>query len=146
MSGGKFMSNEKVFDVVKEYISGDVDKLSNIVSACNSYDSGLEDYYYWNNDSEFYDTMFSSKEEVARAVYYASNYCYMDAYITLNAYGNCETISEYEYRGLLKENEDEIIEAFVEGLYEDFGYFIHEIDNDNLREEIERFVRCGENE
>ena len=140
------MNKEKIFDLLKEYTNGDYETLRDFVSAVNHYDGGLDDYYYWNNDEEFYDIMFANKDEVARAVYYASNYCYMDEYIKLNVYGNCETISEYEYEQLLKENEDEIIETFIEGLYKDFKYFICEINNDDLREEIERYVRCEENE
>lgn len=140
------MNKEKIFDLLKEYTDGDYETLRDFVIAVNRYDGGLDDYYYWNNDEEFYDIMFANKEEVARAVYYASNYCYMDEYVTLNAYGNCETISEYEYEQLLKDNEDEIIETFIEGLYKDFKYFICEINNDDLREEIERLVRCEENE
>lgn len=140
------MNKEKIFDIIKEYTNGDYETLMGFVSVVNHYDGGLDDYYYWNNDEEFYDIMFADKEEVARAVYYASNYCYMDEYVTLNVYGNCETISGYEYEQLLKENEDEIIETFIEGLYKDFGYFICEINNDDLREEIERLVRCEENE
>lgn len=138
---------EKIFDIVKEYISGDVDKLNNIVSAVNHYDGGLDDYYYWNNDDEFYEIMFANKEEVARAIYYGGDdYCYTDEYVRLNVYGNCESLNCYDYNDMLRDNADEIIETFVEGLYEDFGYFICEIDNDDLREEIERLVRCEENE
>ena len=137
---------EKIFDLLKEYTNGDYDILMGFVNEVNHYDGGLDDYYYWYNDSEFYDIMFADKEEVARAVYYASSYCFTDEYIRLNVYGNCETISEYEYKQLLKENEDEIIETFIAGLYKDFKYFICEINNDDLREEIERFVRCEESE
>lgn len=54
---------EKIFDIVKEYISGDVDKLNNIVSAVNHYDGGLDDYYYWNNDDEFYEIMLRIKKK-----------------------------------------------------------------------------------
>ena len=138
---------EKLKELITDYVDNGEDlTLERIVCACNGYDGILEDYYYWNNDEEFYEIMFANKEEVARAVYYASNYCYMDEYVKLNVYGNCETISEYEYRGLLEHNKEEIIEEYIEGLYKDFGYFICEIVDTDLREEIERYVRCGENE
>lgn len=140
------MNNEKIFDLLKEYTNGDYEILKDFVSAVNHYNGELEDYYYFYNDSEFYDIMFADKEEVARAVYYASSYCFTDEYIKINVYGNCETIDDYEYSCLLRDNEDEIIETFIEGLYKDFGYFICEINNDDLKEEIERFVRCEENE
>lgn len=140
------MNKEKIFDLLKEYTNGDYEILKDFVSAVNHYDGELEDYYYFYNDSEFYDIMFADKEEVARAVYYASSYCFTDEYIKLNVYGNCETIDDYEYSCLLRDNEDEIIEEYIEGLYKDFGYFISEINNDDLKEEIERYVRCEENE
>ena len=138
---------EKLKELITDYVDNGEDlTLERIVSLCNGYDSGLDDYYYWNNDEEFYEIMFESKDEVARAVYYASDYCYTDEYIKLNVYGNCETISEYEYRGLLEDNKEEIIEEYIAGLYRDFGYFICEIEDSDLREEIERYVRCEENE
>lgn len=138
---------EKLKELITDYVDNGEDlTLERIVCICNCYNGCLEDYYYWNNDEEFYDCVFESKEEVARAVYYASNYCFTDEYIKLNVYGNCETINEYEYRGLLEDNKEEIIEEYIEGLYKDFKYFICEINNDDLREEIERLVRCEENE
>lgn len=135
------MNNEKIFDIVKEYVSGDVDKLSNMVSACNMYDGGLEDYYYYNNDSEFYDIMFPDKEEVARAVYYGGNdYCYTDEYVRLNVYGNCETINCYDYDDMLRDNEDKIIETFVSGLFEDYMWFSNKIDDKDVLEEIKNII------
>ena len=132
---------EEVKEILREkldsYVGEDFDILRNMVYTCNSYDSGLEDYYYWNNDEEFYEIMFPDKDEVARAVYYASNYCYTDEYIRLNVYGNCETISEYEYEQLLIENKEEIIEEYIEGLFEDFDYFMQDICDNELRKEIE---------
>ena len=132
---------EEVKEILREkldsYVGEDFDILRNIVYTRNSYDSGLEDYYYWNNDEEFYEIMFPDKDEVARAVYYASNYCYTDEYIRLNVYGNCETISDYEYEQLLIENKKEIIEEYIEGLFEDFNYFVQDICNEDLRKEIE---------
>lgn len=132
---------EEVKEILREklgsYVGEDFDILKDMVYTCNSYDSGLEDYYYYNNDSEFYDTMFADREEVARAVYYASNYCYTDEYIRLNVYGNCETINTYEYEQLLIENKEEIIEEYIEGLFEDFDYFMQDICDNELRKEIE---------
>ena len=132
---------EEVKEILREklgnYVGEDFDILKDMVYTCNSYDSGLEDYYYWNNDEDFYDTMFPDKEEVARAVYYASNYCFTDEYIRLNVYGNCETISDYEYEQLLIENKEEIIEEYIEGLFEDFDYFMQDICDNELRKEIE---------
>lgn len=132
---------EEVKEILREklgnYVGEDFDILRNMVYACSSYDGGLEDYYYYNNDEDFYDTMFADKEEVARAVYYASNYCYTDEYIRLNVYGNCETISDYEYEQLLIENKEEIIEEYIEGLFEDFNYFMQHICDNELRKEIE---------
>ena len=50
---------------------------------------------------------------MARAIYHG-NYTYTDEYITINAYGNLETISRYEYEQLLEENKQEIIDTYNE--------------------------------
>lgn len=132
---------EEVKEILREklgnYAGEDFDILKDMVYTCNSYDNSLEDYYYYNNDSEFYDIMFADKDEVARAVYYASNYCYTDEYIRLDVYGNCETISDYGYEQLLIENKEEIIEEYIEGLFGDFDYFVQDICDNELRKEIE---------
>lgn len=61
--------------------------------------------------------MFTSKDEVARAVCYG-DYNYMDAYVKFNAYGNLESVNEWEYEKEIQDYKDEIIEAYID-LYED---------------------------
>lgn len=72
--------------------------------------TGCEDVYDF--EDEFFDTMFSSKQEVARAVFFGDIHNWLDPYIFLNAYGNCESMSEYQFQKMLKNNADEIIEEF----------------------------------
>src|SRR5699024_9697206 len=74
--------------------------------------SGCEEVYPFDDD--FFDMMFSSREEVARAVFFGNIKNCMDDYILLNVYGNCESMSEYEFQEMLEENADEIISQFKE--------------------------------
>lgn len=102
-----------------EYLKEHTDTLCDMVCSCNGYDDSLEDLYWWNNDSEFYETMFSDKEEVARATYYGGNsYNFTDEYVRLNVYGNLESCSEWEYERDLQDNVEEILDTWKD-LYSD---------------------------
>ena len=108
----------------KVYEYADLCALNRLVEALEDYDTiedvyndlddreatGCEDVYDF--DDEFFDTMFSSKQEVARAVFFGDIHNWLDPYIFLNGYGNCESMSEYDYQEMLKDNADEIIEEF----------------------------------
>ena len=124
-----------------EYVEEEDCRLEDIISAGYHYDNRFEDYYYWVHDEEFYDTIFENKEDVARAVYYASEYCFTDEYIRLNVYGNCETISAYDYYVYINENKEEIVEEYIDGLFEDFSWFIQSIYDEDLRKEIEELSK-----
>lgn len=126
---------------ISEYVENEDGSLESIISTCNAYDGRLEDYYFWEHSEEFYDTMFENREDVARAVYYASEYNYTDEYIKLNVYGNCETMSAYDYYVYINENKEEIIEEYIDGLFEDFSWFIQEIGDEDLRKEIEELSK-----
>lgn len=72
--------------------------------------TGCEDVYDFDDD--FFDTMFLSKQEVARAVFFGDIHNWLDPYIFLNRCGNCESMTEYDYQEMLNNHADEIIEEF----------------------------------
>lgn len=72
--------------------------------------TGCEDVYDFDDD--FFDTMFSNKQEVARAVFFGDIHNWLDPYIFINGCGNCESMTEYDYQEMLNNHADEIIEEF----------------------------------
>ncbi|WP_302500180.1 antirestriction protein ArdA [Limosilactobacillus reuteri] len=72
--------------------------------------TGCEDVYDFDDD--FFDTMFASKQEVARAVFFGDIHNWLDPYIFINGCGNCESMTEYDYQEMLNNHASEIIEEF----------------------------------
>ena len=56
--------------------------------------------------------MFASKQDVARAVFFGDIHNWLDPYIFLNGYGNCESMTEYDFQRMLEDHADEIIDEF----------------------------------
>ena len=105
---------EKItYDDLVEYLKDNANLLQEIVNEVNSWNGDLEDYIWYENNEYFYDDYFSSKEEVARAVYYG-NYNYTDEYVKFNAYGNLETTDEFTIQDYLIDGVEEILDAFLE--------------------------------
>ena len=85
--------------------------LNELAEALEDYDS-IEDVYDF--DDEFFDTMFASKQEVARAVFFGDIHNWLDRYIFINGCGNCESMTEYDYQEMLNNHASEIISQFKE--------------------------------
>ena len=83
--------------------------LNELAEALEDYDT-IEDVYDF--DDEFFDTMFESKQEVARAVFFGDIHNWLDRYIFINGCGNCESMTEYDYQEMLNNHASEIIEEF----------------------------------
>lgn len=109
---------EKItYEDLIEYLKDNTDTLRDMVSEVNSYNGELEDYIWYDNDEYFYEDYFSSKDEVARAVFYGANdYNYNDNYVRFDAYGNLETTNYIEDDMI--NGAEEILDAFLE-LYAD---------------------------
>lgn len=89
----------------------DYDSIEDVYNALDDREAtGCEDVYDF--DDEFFDTMFSSKQEVARAVFFGDIHNWLDPYIFINGCGNCESMTEYDYQEMLNNHADEIIEEF----------------------------------
>jgi hypothetical protein len=117
-----FISDYEAPFTIDEY--ADLYQLNELAKALEDYDT-LEDVYYnlddreaagcedvYEFDDEFFDTMFANKQDVARAVFFGDIHNWLDPYIFLNGYGNCESMTEYGFQKMLSENADEIIEQF----------------------------------
>ncbi|MGV3202133.1 antirestriction protein ArdA [Limosilactobacillus reuteri] len=91
----------------------DYDTIEDVYNALDDREvTGCEDVYDFDDD--FFDTMFSSKQEVARAVFFGDIHNWLDPYIFINGCGNCESMTEYDFQNMLKDHADEIISQFKE--------------------------------
>ena len=91
----------------------DYDSIEDVYNALDDREvTGCEDVYDFDDD--FFDTMFLSKQEVARAVFFGDIHNWLDPYIFLNRCGNCESMTEYDYQEMLNNHASEIISQFKE--------------------------------
>lgn len=117
-----FISDYEAPFAISEYDS--LYRLNELAEALKDYDT-IEDVYnalddreatgceeVYDFDDDFFDTMFSSKQEVARAVFFGDIHNWLDPYIFLNGDGNCESMDEYDYQKMLEDNANDIIEEF----------------------------------
>ena len=108
------MKKEMLLNEIKELLLNDMGTLRDVVSELNNWNNCLDYLIVYENDEEFFDMFFKGRPaEVARAIYYG-DFNYNDEYIKFNGYGNLETLSEYDYEELLKENVEEVIDCLIE--------------------------------
>ena len=92
----------------------ETDKLMAMVQEVNSWNGTLEHLDMWENDRDFFDTFYEDRPmEVARAVQFGE-YDYRADYVTINAYGNLVSYSDYELKESLEDYKEEIIERYNE--------------------------------
>ena len=108
------MKKESLLNEIKGLLLNDFNTLKDVVRELNSWNACLDYLEVYENDEEFFDMFFEGRPaEVARAIYYG-DYNYNDEYVKFNAYENLESLSEYDYEELLKENIEEITENLIE--------------------------------
>lgn len=112
--GGDRLENMTATKKQMETMTGNFEFLRELVTACNSWNGTLESYEVYNFDDDFFEMMFQDKIEVARATFFGDISNWNDEYIKLNAYGNLESLSEYDYRKELEDGSDEIITTALE--------------------------------
>lgn len=122
---------ENLIEYLKENVT--TDELLEMVQSVNGYNGALDYLYYYENDEEFFETMFQTKDEVARAVCYG-DYSYTDDYVKFNAYGNLESVNQWELEEKLNEYKEEIIDEYLNAYEEDKEYF-----NDDVIKKIEEW-------
>ena len=88
-----------------------IEQLAEMVQEVNGWDSSLEDYDYMEMGQ--LDEMLNSVEptEVLRMAHFGE-FNWSDDYFTINVYGNLESINEFEFGELLKDNQAEITERY----------------------------------
>ena len=80
-------------------------------------------------DEEFFETFFSNPMEAARATFFGKINSWTDEYIKINAYGNLESMSEYD---VLEE-----IDYYLEEIFDNTDTWEDYIDNEEEEEEEE---------
>ena len=90
-----------------------VEQLREMLQEVNGWDSSLEDYDYMEMGQ--LDEMLNSVEptEVLRMAHFGE-FNWSDDYFIINVYGNLESISEFEFEDMLKDNHDEIVGCYNE--------------------------------
>ena len=132
------MKKEMLLNEIKELLLNDMDTLKDVVRELDGWNGCLDYLNVYNNDEEFFDIFFANNPaEVARAIYYG-DFNYNDEYIKFNGYGNLETLSEYDYEELLKENVEEVIDCLIK-------YVEHiSIDNEELDDLLSQYFEDEE--
>lgn len=122
------MKKENLLNEIKGLLLNDLDTLKDVVNELNGWNGCLDYLEVYENDEEFFNTFFKDRPaELARTIYYG-DFNYNDDYIKFNAYGNLETLDEYDYEELLKENIEEITENLIEYV-EYISIYNEELDN-----------------
>ena len=133
--------NKVSYEDLVNYIKENTETLKDMVSEVNSYNGGLEEYNWYINDNYFYEDFFSSKDDVARAVFYGGNdYNYNDNYVRFDAYGNLETTDYIEDDRI--SGAEEILDAFLE-LYADNNVSTWD---ETFKNMISDYYNCEESE
>lgn len=92
----------------------DFEEFRSIVGDINSYDGSLDWLDYQENDEEFFNVYFDNNvNEAVRATQYG-DYNYCDDYVIFNAYGNLDTINEWELKELYQSYLEDIAERIIE--------------------------------
>lgn len=78
-------------------------------------------------DEEFFETYFSNPMDAARATFFGEIKYWTDEYIKFNAYGNLESMDEYD---VLQE-----IDCYLEEIFDNTDTWEDYIDNDEEEEE-----------
>ena len=132
------MKKEMLLNEIKELLLNDMGTLRDVVRELDGWNGCLDYLNVYNNDEEFFDIFFANNPaEVARAIYYG-DFNYNDEYIKFNGYGNLETLSEYDYEELLKENVEEVIDCLIK-------YVEHiSIDNEELDDLLSQYFEDEE--
>ena len=90
-----------------------VEQLKEMLQEVNSWDGSLGDYDYM--EIEQINELFHSVEplEILRMAHFGE-FDWNDDYFIVNNYGNLESINEFEFEELLKDNQAEITERYNE--------------------------------
>lgn len=90
-----------------------VEQLQEMVREVNGWDGSLEEFGH--REMEQINELFHSVEplEILRMAHFG-NFNWSDDYFTINAYGNLDSINEFEFEKEIKDGHDEIVERYNE--------------------------------
>lgn len=121
-----------VYKLIDEEVG--ISELEGMVQECCSYDDSLEEYYYYENDEYFFRTRYKDDMMSAVRAVCFGHYNYMDDYVRVNAYGNLDSKSSYDYKRELMDSQEEIVERYAEMLEDnsvsEFKHLFEEIEDD----------------
>ena len=124
------------YDKIVDKLS--LDDLKEMSKEVISWNGQLDYLDYFDNDEYFFRDFFGDKvDEAVRAVCYG-DYNYMDDYVRFNAYGNLDSCSQFEYDKEIKDNAEEIIEAYIEN--------IDDMWDDEIKNKIKKILESDEEE
>lgn len=99
---------------VVNYLLNNMEDAKQLVRELNSWDGSFENLDVHSNDEEFFDMMYEGRPmEAVRAAHYGE-YNYNDEFVRINAYGNLESLDEYDYEQEIKDQIEEIADMIVE--------------------------------
>ena len=106
------INRKKLYDFIMD-TDNNFESIFSLIADVNGWNDGLDFLRYEINDEDFFNMYFESNpDEAVRCVCYG-NYKYMDEYVKFNAYGNLESVNEWELKKEYKEYIDEIIDAII---------------------------------
>lgn len=127
--------------MLKQYLLNNFEALEQVVQDIISYNGELEYLLVWDNDEDFFEAFFHNKPmEAVRSAYYG-DYNYNDKYVKFDGYENLESLNEYEYELLLKENIDEIVKQ-VRSIIDEYDYFddkVVELANEEIQKACNKY-------
>lgn len=103
------------YERLKELIMNGVDEktLIEMVDYINGYNGYFDNLRVSYNDEDFFNTYFyNNPMEAVRSVSFGE-YNFNDVYVRFNAYGNLETLDEYDLYRELRENKEDIIDEYL---------------------------------
>ena len=138
MTTNKIMNAEKI-EKIEKILMDDKELALDICREVNGWNGELDKFDIWENDEEFFNINFNDRPmEAVRAVFYG-NYKYNDDYVRFNAYGNIESLDQWELNKEVEIYINEIIEAMIR------NYSNINIYNDELIELIESIINNEDN-
>lgn len=123
---------------VEELLDDNLEIAHNMVREINFWNGQLEWLDVWENDEDFFNCMYENNIMEAVRATCSGDYDYNDDYVRINAYGNVESLSQWELDYEVMENTRDIARAILEN-YENIDVHkeIEEIVEEYLEEEEE---------
>ena len=106
----------EIKEEIKEYLLNNIEQIEYIVNDINNWNGELEEYKVYENDNEFFEIYFDNPFDLIRVIYKNYNYSPDDDYVQLCIYGDLISYTKSEYRELLKDDIDIIIDSLLDNL------------------------------